>query len=108
MIRSKRLAQNNKEKKKNKKKRDMARIRIRIWSAFLVLVMLIVLFHGRDERKYSDMECYEDYKEVMKMDEECKNEILRRGFYLDSDGVIHEDKEYEEIVQEVLNKKGRR
>ncbi len=87
----------------------MARIRIKIWSALLVLVMLVVLFHERDDKRYSDMECYEDYKEVMKMENVGeREEILRRGFYLDSDGVIHESGEFKEIVQEVMDRKKER
>lgn len=70
--------------------------------------IVIILLAERDNNKYSNTECMEDYKyftkELSKYDEgsdswcEIKY-ILDNGFFIDKDSVIHERANFIEVIE---------
>ena len=75
--------------------------------SFLLFVLLVLLTE-RDNNKYSNTECMEDYKyfthELSKYDEgsdswcEIKY-ILDNGFFIDKDSIIHERPNLSDVIE---------
>lgn len=91
------------------KKLDAKHFTIIMLSLIVSLIVIIgVLITPRDNNKYSNMECYEDYNyfknQLSKYDEgsdswcEIKY-IIDNGFFIDKDSVIHERSNLIEIIE---------
>lgn len=91
------------------KKLDTKTFSIIILSLICSIIVIIgVLITPRDNNKYSNMECYEDYKyftnELSNYDEGSNNwyqikYILDNGFFIDKDSVIHERPNLIEVIE---------